>query len=45
MPMVRIGYARGLGTYDVLLADHVVFTADALDALTPAPAAEGGDGS
>jgi large subunit ribosomal protein L4 len=48
MPMVRIGYARGLGTYDVLLADHVVFTADALDALTaaaPAPAAEGGDAS
>ncbi len=37
LPMVRIAYARGLGTYDVLLADHVVFTADALDALTAAP--------
>jgi len=30
---VKIAYARGLGTYDVLLADHLVFTADALDAL------------
>jgi large subunit ribosomal protein L4 len=35
LPTVRIAYARGLGTYDVLLADHVVFTADALDALAP----------
>jgi large subunit ribosomal protein L4 len=34
MPMVRIAYARGLGTYDVLLADHVLFTAEAIDALT-----------
>jgi len=33
MPMVRICYAGGLGTYDVLLADHVLFTAEALDAL------------
>jgi large subunit ribosomal protein L4 len=30
---VKVAYAGGLGTYDVLLADHVVFTADALDAL------------
>jgi large subunit ribosomal protein L4 len=30
---VKIAYAGGLGTYDVLLADHLVFTADALDAL------------
>jgi len=33
MPHVRIAYAGGLGTYDVLLADHLVMTADALDAL------------
>ena len=33
MPHVRIAYAGGLGTYDVLLADHLVITADALDAL------------
>ena len=35
LQMVRVAYARGLGTYDVLLADHVVFTGEALDALTP----------
>ena len=34
MPMVKFGYAGGLGTYDVLLADHVLFTSDAIDALT-----------
>jgi large subunit ribosomal protein L4 len=33
MPMVRVAYARGLGTYDVLLADRVLFTDAALDAL------------
>jgi large subunit ribosomal protein L4 len=33
LPMVRIAYGRGLGTYDVLLADHVVLTAAALDVL------------
>jgi len=33
IPMVRFGYAGGLGTYDVLLADHVLFTAEAIDAL------------
>jgi large subunit ribosomal protein L4 len=33
MPHVRIAYAGGLGTYDVLLADHLVITAGALDAL------------
>jgi large subunit ribosomal protein L4 len=33
MPHVRIAYAGGLGTYDVLLADHLVMTAEALDAL------------
>ncbi|MGH2539954.1 MAG: 50S ribosomal protein L4 [Actinomycetota bacterium] len=30
---VRVAYAGGLGTYDVLLADRVVLTADALDAI------------
>jgi large subunit ribosomal protein L4 len=40
---VKIAYARGLGTYDVLLADHLVFTADALDALEGS--SDGGDGS
>ncbi len=33
LQMVKVGYAGGLGTYDVLLADHVVFTAEALDTL------------
>jgi hypothetical protein len=40
---VKIAYARGLGTYDVLLADHLVFTADALDALEGS--SDGGDPS
>jgi len=30
---VRVVYAGGLGTYDVLLADRVVITTDAIDAL------------
>jgi large subunit ribosomal protein L4 len=30
---VRVAYARGLGVYDLLLADRVLFTADALDAI------------
>jgi large subunit ribosomal protein L4 len=33
---VRLAYAGGLGTYDVLLADRVVLTAGAVDALTGA---------
>jgi hypothetical protein len=33
---VKIAYARGLGTYDVLLADRVLFTAAAIDGLTKA---------
>jgi hypothetical protein len=37
--MVRIAYGRGLGTYDVLLADHVVLTAAALDVLEGGAAA------
>jgi large subunit ribosomal protein L4 len=36
----KLSYAGGLGVYDVLLADHVLFTGPALDAL--AGAAEGG---
>jgi large subunit ribosomal protein L4 len=41
---VRIAYAGGLGTYDVLLADRVVITADAIDALEGAGApASGGE--
>jgi large subunit ribosomal protein L4 len=34
LQMVRVAYARGIGAYDVLLADHVVLTAAALDVLT-----------
>ena len=43
---VRVSYAGGLGTYDVLLADRIVVTTEALDALegvaagSPAAAAE-----
>ena len=36
LPNVKIAYARGLGTYDVLLADRVLFTAAAIDGLTQA---------
>jgi large subunit ribosomal protein L4 len=35
---VRIAYAGGLGTYDVLLADRVLLTAAALDVLEGKPA-------
>jgi large subunit ribosomal protein L4 len=46
---VRVSYAGGLGTYDVLLADRVVLTEGAVDALEGAPAptsdaATAGDG-
>lgn len=50
---VRVAYAGGLGTYDVLLADRVLFTGPALDALEgpsqatptdPAPNAPGDAG-
>ena len=30
---VKVAYAGGLGTYDLLWADRVLFTADALDAI------------
>ena len=39
LQMVKVVYARGIGTYDVLLADHVVFTGEALDALAGGEAA------
>jgi ribosomal protein L4 len=45
MPNVKLAYANGLGTYDVLLADRVVFTVDALEGLTRAaePGRAGGE--
>jgi len=33
IPHVKMAYAGGLGTYDVLLADRILLTADALDVL------------
>ena len=33
LPRVRLAYAGGLGTYDVLLADRILFTTAALDAI------------
>ena len=47
LEQVRVTYAGGLGTYDVLLADRVVITTDAVDAMegVRASAVEDGDGS
>jgi large subunit ribosomal protein L4 len=46
LPNVKIAYANGLGTYDVLLADRIVLTAGALDALERGPSAQAaGQGS
>jgi large subunit ribosomal protein L4 len=46
LPNLRIAYAGSLGTYEVLAADRVLFTAAALDALEGrGPAAEGGEAS
>ncbi len=42
LPKVRVAYAGGLGTYDLLLADRVLVTTAALDALEGKPA-EGGE--
>jgi large subunit ribosomal protein L4 len=36
LPNVKIAYTGGLGTYDVLLADRVLFTGAAIDGLTDA---------
>ena len=48
LPNVKIAYAGGLGTYDVLLADRVLFTAAAIDGLTqaaqPRPEAQDDEG-
>jgi large subunit ribosomal protein L4 len=41
LPRVKIAYAPGLGTYDVLRADRVLFTGDAIDRLVGASAGEG----
>ena len=38
LPNVKIAYTGGLGTYDVLLADRVLFTVAAIDRLTGPPA-------
>jgi large subunit ribosomal protein L4 len=40
LPNVKLAYAGGLGTYDVLLADRILFTADSLDRLTGGPDAK-----
>ena len=37
LPNVKLAYAGGLGTYDVLLADRILFTADSLDRLAGGP--------
>lgn len=37
MPAVKVTYAGALGVYDVLLADRVLFTVDALDAVEGVP--------
>jgi large subunit ribosomal protein L4 len=36
MPHVRLTYAGALGTYDVIAADRILLTEEALDALTAA---------
>jgi large subunit ribosomal protein L4 len=42
LPDVKVAYAGGLGTYDVLRADRVLLTGAALDAIEGAPAADPG---
>jgi large subunit ribosomal protein L4 len=44
LPNVKIAYSGGLGTYDVLLADRVLFTAAAIERLT-GPKADRGAGA
>ena len=41
LPHVKIAYAGGLGTYDLLRADRVLFTSDAIDRLSGAAAPAG----
>jgi large subunit ribosomal protein L4 len=49
LPTVRVAYAGGLGTYDVLLAGRILLTSEAVDVLEAssgrAAVPEGGDGS
>jgi large subunit ribosomal protein L4 len=42
LPDVKVAYAGGLGTYDVLRADRVLLTGAALDAIEGAPTADPG---
>jgi large subunit ribosomal protein L4 len=42
---VKVSYANGLGTYDVLLADRVLFTVGALEGLTRAAEPARAEGS
>lgn len=44
LPNVKIAYAGGLGVYDLLRADRVLFTAGALDAIQGVPTTESGAG-
>ena len=39
LPNVKIAYSGGLGTYDILLADRILFTGAAIDRLTAPRAA------
>ena len=41
LPHVKIAYAGGLGTYDVLRADRVLFTSEAIDRLSGAASPAG----
>jgi large subunit ribosomal protein L4 len=51
VPHVKVTYARSLSTYDIVAADHVLFTSAALDVLEgkqptePPPPAEASEGS
>jgi large subunit ribosomal protein L4 len=45
LPEVRVAYAGGLGTYDLLRADRVLFTAAALDVIETPPSDDRGDPS
>jgi large subunit ribosomal protein L4 len=47
IPNVKLAYAKGLGTYDVLLADRVLLTVSALDGLAAVPgnASRSGEGA
>jgi large subunit ribosomal protein L4 len=42
IPTVKVAYAGGLGTYDVLLADRMLFTGPAIEQLARSPEASNG---